>query len=254
MLKHRLSCATLLIMSLLASPLPAAAESLPSYPFVHAVGIAFREVMPDIAALDFEIVAIDADPAAARAVLEARVTETRELMRQLGLDPDDAAVREVHQNQRKGKETQADAPVYELRCDVHINVRDVSKWAALAGGLLGKPNLDGFSSAFDLSTMGQVNAELVTEAVLDARRRATVMAAADGRRLGAMMAATPQDLKNLSNSMGLERSEFRYQRGGGNTRPANADRDALLTVQVLKLSQPADVIFRLEGPTAANRR
>jgi uncharacterized protein YggE len=248
-----LFAASLFAASLLASSLPARAESLPSYPFIHVTGSAYQQVMPDIAALDFEAVALDADPAAARAVLEARIAEARALMQGLGLDPDDLVVREVRQSEPREKQPAAGGPVYELRCDVHINVRNVSNWAALAGGLLGKPNLDGFASSFDLGNADQVGDQLVTQAIADARRRAGVMAAADGRRLGAMMAATPQDLKNLTTAMGLERGDFRYQRSQSNARPQDADREQLLMVQALKLSQPVDVIFRLEGAAAAKR-
>src|SRR5205823_14881099 len=138
----------------------------------------------------------------------------RALMQQLGLDPEDVVVREVRQNEPKDKQPATGGPVYELRGDVHIDVRNVSAWKALAGGLVGKPNLEGFASSYDLSTMDQVNDQLVTEAIQDARRRAGVMAAADGRRLGALMAATPQELKNLTTAMGLDRGEFRYQRTG----------------------------------------
>jgi hypothetical protein len=79
------------------------------------------------------------------------------------------------------------------------------------------------------------------------------MAAADGRRLGPMMAATPQDLKNLTTSMGLERSDFRFQRNASNARPGNTDRDTFVMVQMLKLRQPVDVIFRIEGAAPAKR-
>jgi uncharacterized protein YggE len=247
--------AMLLAASLSIVARPAAAETLPGYPFIHVTGSAFQQVMPDIAALDFEAVAVDADPAAARAVLQARVDEARALMQQLGMDPDDVIVREVRQSLPKDKQPATGGPVYELRADVHIEVRNVSNWKALAGGLLGKPNLDGFASSFDLSTMDQVTDQLVTEAVQDARRRAAVMAAADGRRVGALTAATPQELKNLSTAMGLDRGEFRYQRNATNARPADAaDPDTLLMVQAIKLRQPVDAVFRIEGAAPAKRK
>jgi uncharacterized protein YggE len=239
----------------LALNAPAArAGQLPDYPFVHVTGSAFTAVLPDIASLDFEIVAVDADPAAGRAVLEARVGEVKALMQQLGLDPEDANVREVRQSLRKGEQSPAGTLLYELRCDVHINVRNVTSWPALAGGLLGKPNLDGFASAFDTSTMGQVNDELVTQAILDARRRAEVIAAASGRRLGVMTAVTPDALKNLGTAMGLEREEFRTERKSGESRAQEVDREQLLTIPALKLRQPVDVIFRLENSASAPRR
>jgi uncharacterized protein YggE len=174
-------------------------------------------------------------------------------MRQLDLDPDDAQVREVRQSVRKGEQAQSGGPLYELRCEVHIKVRNLTVWPALAGGLLGKPDLDGFASSFDLSTMDQLGDELVGAAIRDARRRAEVMAAAAGRRVGAIMGATSGALKNLSTAMGLEREEFLPTRSAGGSRAQEGDRERLLSVQALRLRQPVDVVFRLENPPAAGR-
>jgi uncharacterized protein YggE len=231
------------------------AADLPAYPFVHVTGSAFQAAVPDIGSLDFEIVAVDADPTAARTVLEARIAEVNALMRQTGLDPDDAQVREVRQNVRKGEQGAAGAPLYELRCEVHINVKNLTMWPMLAGGLLGKPNLDGFASSFDLSTMEQLKDELVTQAIADARRRAGVTALAAGRRLGPMMAATPDQLKNLGTAMGLEREDFRQPaRRLDTSRAQDVDRERLLAIPALRLRQPVDALFRLENPAPARQR
>ncbi|WP_322400016.1 SIMPL domain-containing protein [Massilia luteola] len=244
MLKTRLRIAVLVLLLATGA---ARATPVPAYPFVHVTGSAFQAVVPDIGSLDFEIVATDADPAAARTVLETRVGEVRALMRQLGMEDSDAAVREVRQSVRKDDRAANGAPAYELRCDVHINVRNLANWAPLAGGLLGKPNLDGFASAFDRSDMDRINDELMTQAIQDARRRAEVMAAAFGRRVGGVMAATPDMLKNLGTAMGLERDDFRHARTAGDARAQDVDREQLLAVPALKLRQPVDVIFRLEN-------
>jgi uncharacterized protein YggE len=252
-MKTRLRGAALALSLAWAAGL-AVASPVPDYPFVHVVGNAYTAVLPDIAVLDFEIVATDADPAAARVVLEARVGEIRALMGQLGLDPEDAVVREVRQSVRKGEQGAVGGPLYELRCDVKIGVRNVSSWPALAGGLFGKPNLDGFASTFDLSTMQQTNDELVTNAILDARRRAEVIAAASGRRLGAVAAVTPEGIKNLSTAMGLQRDDFRMERRSGTPDRGDVDREQLMTITAIRLNQPVDVIFRLENAGAARPR
>jgi uncharacterized protein YggE len=244
MLKSRLRAAVL--MCLLAAG-SAGASPVPDYPFVHVTGSSFLAVVPDIASLDFEVVAADADPAAARAVLEGRMGEVRELTGRLGIDADDVTVREVRQGIRKEERAANGAPLYELRCDIHINVRNVANWAALAGGLLGKPNLDGFASAFDRSDMDKIHDELVTQAIQDARRQADVVAAAGGRRVGGLMGATPDTLKNLSTAMGLERGDFRRDRGADRARAQDVDREQLLAIPAMKLRQPIDAIFRLEN-------
>jgi uncharacterized protein YggE len=250
--------AGLMAAAALAMPaVPALASSLPDYAFAHVTGNSFRVEIPDIASLDFQIVAADADPAAARDVIEARVSEIRALMQQLSIEPDDMVVREVRQGIRKERAADG-AAVYELSADVKINLRNVANWPRLAGGVLGKPNLDSFSSNFDLSTMDKVNDELVTEAIVDARRRAEVMAEASGRRLGPVMAVTTDAIKKLGTTMGLERDEFKMPRasgrGTGNQRAEDIDRETFLMVQMLKLRQSADVVFRLENGAPARAR
>jgi uncharacterized protein YggE len=235
----------------------AAASPLPEYAFAHVTGNSFRMELPDIASIDFQVVAVDADPAAARAVIEARIAEIHALMKELSVDPEDMVAREVRQGIRKERAADG-AALYELSTDVKINVRNVANWQRLAGGLLGKPNLDSFASAFDLSTMDQVTDELVAAAIADARHRAEVMAASSGRRLGPVMAVTADQLKKLGTTMGLQREEFRMpraaNRGNGNQKVEDIDRDTFLTPQVLKLGQNADVVFRLENGPAQKPR
>ena len=258
-LKPLLPILTACMMAGAALSLPAAqavASSIPDYPFVHVTGSNFRVELPDIATLDFQVVAADADPAAARALIDARMAEVRELMQKLSIEEDDMQVREVRQSVRKERNADG-APVYELSCDVHIRLRNTANWPALGGGLLGKPNLDSFAADFDLSTMEQVNDEMVAAAIANARRRAEVMAAAGGRRLGPMMAASPDALKKLGTTLGLERDEFRIERRArapSNQRAADIDRETFVMVQLLKLRQSVDIVFRLEsgGPAKAH--
>ncbi|CAH0173203.1 hypothetical protein SRABI118_01047 [Massilia sp. Bi118] len=250
--------ASLMAAAALALPTGSAlASTIPDYPFVHVNGSTFRMEMPDIASLDFQVVAAGADPVAARAEIDARMAEVRELLQKLSIDPEDMQVREVRQGVRK--ERAADGtPVYELSCDVKINLRNVANWPALAGGLLGKPNLDSFAADFDLSTMDKVTDEMVGEAIADARHHAEVMATAAGRRLGPAMAMTPDALKKLGTNLGLERDEFRPERKASrrvaNQSAAEIDRDVFMMVQVLKLRQSVDMVYRLDNAAPARAR
>jgi uncharacterized protein YggE len=101
--------------------------------------------------------------------------------------------------------------------------------------------------------MEKINDELVTQAIQDARRKADVMAAGFGRRVGGVMAATPDGLKNLGTAMGLEREDFRRPRSADATRAQDVDREQLLAVPAMKLRQPVDVIFRLENAPRRTR-
>jgi uncharacterized protein YggE len=233
-----------LICALALVPIAALAQ-LPSYPFVHVTGHASVVAPPDLGTIDFLILASDVDPAAARKVIEARVAEVRALVEAQGLPLDDVDIRDVRQEIRKGDAGAGVAsPVYDLRCGVHLNVRDLSKWQAIAGELLAKPNLDAFSTAFDISNREEIEAQLVTAAIADARRRAGVMVAGFGRKLGPVTAATPGALKNLSTTMGLVRADFFDRNRSSNAQ--TVPREQILVINSLRFEQPIDAVFRIK--------
>lgn len=232
-----------LIVALSAVPLSAVASSLPAYPFVHASGTGATSVMPDVGEIDFEIIANDTDPAAARAVVETRIAQIRALAEGLGVPADDVEIRDIRKDVKKGTDADGVTPSYELRSGVHIKVADLFKWAGLVGPLIDMPNLDGFATSFDTTEREKVETELVGQAMQAARRKAQAMAKGAGRKLGAVTAVSLGDLKNLSRAMGMAPSDTRYS--GSGTRSAYNRKD-LLAIDIIKLAQPVDMIFRLK--------
>lgn len=221
-------------------PLAAAASPLPGYPFVHVSADASVYRVPDIGAIDFEILVAGADPQAARTTVETRIAEVRALLQAQGVSLEDMETRDVRKEQKK--DAPPDAPVYELRSSVHINMRDLSKWAAVVAPLLDMPNLGSFATSFDSSMREEVEAELMANALREARRRAEIIAKGARRKLGAVTAVTPAGVKNVGYAMGLLREDFSSRRGAG----ANVTRSDFLAIEALKLMQPVDVVFRLE--------
>jgi uncharacterized protein YggE len=231
------------VAGLVLAPI-ASASQLPEYPFIHVTGNAFTYAIPDTGELDFDIVATDADPAVARATVEARVAEIQALMEQQGFSADDVQVRDVRQNIRKDGDAAATAPRYDIKCTVHLNVRNLTSWSAVTGGLLAKPNLDNFSTNFGASDRDKIETDLANEAIANARRRAEAMAAGFGRKLGPVTAVSPGALKNLTGSMGLMPTDF-----NGRSNSSNANRVArgdIVNIVNLKFSQTVDVIFRIK--------
>lgn len=233
----------LALAALVFAPLAVSASQLPDYPFIHMTGNAKRYVPPDMGAIDFEIIAADADAAAARQLVETRVAEVRALVEAQGLTIDGLEVRNVRQDLRKN--AGADAPhVYEVKCVVHLDVHDLTKWVALASGLLGMQDLDGFATAFDTSDRAKIEADLSAEAVRDARRKSEALANGFGRKLGAVTAVTPGSLKNLGNAMGLVRDEFSYR--GNDSQAQRVERENLVNVTIIPMAMSVDVIFRIK--------
>ncbi|MGX4641303.1 SIMPL domain-containing protein [Massilia sp. SYSU DXS3249] len=229
-----------LALPLLAPSASAQASPLPSYPFVHVSADATRYTTPNIGALDFLVTALDADPAQARATIETRMAEVRALLQEQGIPLEDLETRDVRRE--PGRNAAGEATAQELRVSVHLIVRDLSRWRAVVEPLLDKPNLNSFSTSFDLVERDQFEAELMADALREARRRAEIIAKGARRKLGAVTGVTPGGVKNLGAALGLVRTDFSYQRG----KPANVGARDFLQVDALKLMQPVDVVFRLE--------
>ena len=239
MLKKVIAGAVLALVTFTAS-----ASQLPDYPFIHAGGSGFVYVQPDVGEIDFEISAHDADPAAARKVVEGRVAEVRALVAGLALPEGDVEIRDVRKDLRKGEPTQPGVVQYDVKCSVHIKVRDIAKWKTLVSPLIDMPNLDGFMTGYDVSKREEVEVELTGEAIKSARRKAEAIAAGFGRKLGSVGGVSTGDLKNMTRAMGMAANEpARFTRATGRS---EYDRDGLLMVTMIKMSQSVDVIFRIK--------
>jgi uncharacterized protein YggE len=226
-------------------PFAAHASNLPDYPFIHAAGEGYLMVVPDLGEIDFDISAYDPDPAAAVAVVQARVAEVRALLAAQAPEGEgaDAAVRDLRKEMRKPAQADAAAaPEYDIRSAVHIMVKDLGQWRPIMQALLAMPNIDRMSTTFGRTDRVKAEQELSAAAVQDARRRAEAMAAGFGKKVGAVTAISSGQLRNLTGAVGLMPGDVHKNHPGVAT-PA-ADKD-FLTIDVLKWSQVVDMIFRI---------
>jgi uncharacterized protein YggE len=221
----------------------AGAAELPAYPFVHTSGVGSAFVVPDVGEIDFEVVAVNADPEAARALIETRLAEIRAVGDSAGIAPGDIEVRDVRRELRKYPNAEPGVVNHELRCAVHIKVNNLTNWAALVSPLLNLPNLDGFMTEFNSNEREKIENALLADGIKMARRRAEGMAAGAGRKLGEVTAITSGQLSNLTRSMGLSPQDVYGRSGAGRSQDNKKD---LLTIVTLKFAQPVDVIFRLK--------
>lgn len=233
------------LSALVLSPFAAGAQGLPTYPFIHVNGTGYMETMPDMGAIDFEIIASDADAAVALATVEERIAEIRALMEANGIPDADLEIRDVRRDIKRSESgAPFEGPIHEMRAGVKIMVRNLSKWKEVMGPLLAKPNLDGFMTVFDTTERVKVETELVAEAIKVSKRKAANMAAGIGRKLGPVTAMSTGELKNLSRAMNLIPSESGFR--GTLNRNEKTSRAELLTISLLKMLQLVDVIYKIQ--------
>lgn len=241
MLKKSL-CAVVLA---LASLQGAAAAELPSYPFLHARGTGFMYVAPDMAEIDFDVSAYDANAEAAVAVVQERVLEIRALLAGQGVPDADVEVRDMRRQIRKASVTASD-PEYDIKCSIHVVVRDLGKWREIMMPLLKMQNLDAFAATFGLKERAKLEAELTQQAVREATARADAMAKGFGKRVGAVAGVSSDEIKNITRSIGLAPVDWPRNSNSANTRRNEQDPADLLMVSAIKMSQSVDVLFRFK--------
>lgn len=234
-----------LAVLLLLTATGASASAIPEYPFIHTSGTSFLHVLPDRGEIDFEIVVDETDPAGARGVLEERITQLRALWTALELADSKIDIRQVRREILKDGRTGSNGePMYRLICSAHLDIKDLSKWREVLQPLLDMPNLDNFSVSFSAIDREKIEGDLVAEAIKEARRKGLLMARAAGKRLLGPTAISSGPLKNLSVTVGLQ-SANRLTEEDAAVRNRQETTD-LLSIPPLRMSQTADVIFKIK--------
>ncbi len=233
----------LLAVALATMPAPAtAASALPDYPFIHTHGEAFLFVVPNIGEIDFDISAYNASPDAAVAVVRERIAEIQQLLAENGIAEGNMTFNDLRREIRKGGDPAT--PEYDIKCTVHINVNDLTRWRAIMEPLLSKPNLDALATTFGTTERKKIEQELVAQAVQEAQEKAQAMASGFGKKVGPVAGISSGELKNITRSVGLMPGDRYYDSGKGKRPPQ--DRSEMLMVSAMKMTQTVDVIFRIK--------
>lgn len=219
----------------------ARAADLPAYPFVHVQGQGMSYAIPDVGEVEFEVSAVDGDPQQALTLVEERLAAVRALLATHAVPEGDVTVRDVRRDMVKG-EPAAQQP-YRLKCNVRIKVANLASWSSIVSGLLAMPNLDEFGVTFDLSDRTKIESDLLADAIRNARKRALDIAAGLGRKLGPANGVSMGEIRNLSRSMGLAALDYPQREGARNLK---TDRASLLMIDVIRMGQPVNVIYRLQ--------
>jgi uncharacterized protein YggE len=214
------------------------ASQLPDYPFVHVSGIAYVRAIPDMADISFEVHVAGQDAESALATATEKLNEIKTTLSQQGVVEADMEFRDL-KKEIKGTEA---APAHELNYSAFIKIRDLSQWQALMQSLLKLPNIDRLEAGFDSTQRDKIELELSAEAAKDAQRRATVMAAALGKKLAGVAALSDGHLRNIGSAIGLVSS---------NSHTSEVERretmaTELLMIPLMKLQASVDAVFKIK--------
>ncbi|MFC0253290.1 SIMPL domain-containing protein [Massilia consociata] len=229
------------LLFLAAAALPGMAADLPTHPFIHVSASASLGVTPDTGEIDFEIVSADQDATTAWNLVRERLDASRALFAAHGVAAEDITVQDILRRPRK-TEHPADGtpPQMDTRVAVNVVVRDLSAWAAMIQSLMTMANVESLAVAFSRSDRDKIEAELVRQALANARDKAQNIARNVGTKLEPATGVTLGAFKNLSNAMGMATDPSGRYTGGAPDAPRG-----LTLVAAQTLWQGVDVIYRI---------
>jgi uncharacterized protein YggE len=171
----------------------ARADDPPPFPFILVNGEASVDVKPDRAKITFNIVEFDKDAQAAANAVSQRGAEIIRAAAEHGVARDHITSTAVQKEVRRARD-QNYAPLhiegYEVSQSFTIELRDTSRYTALADKLLTLNNVTSLNSEFDVSDRATITSQLVKTACDNARSKASDLAAGLDVRLGKPYAVT----------------------------------------------------------------
>ena len=157
---------------------------------ITASGQGEAKVMPDLAIVTLRVAAEAADQAKAVRQNAEQATAVRAILRELGIADKD--IQTQNYSSRPQYNHQKKPPVlirYQVQNSLQVTVRNLDQ----VGPVIDKATAGGAAVdhiSFELSDRAQAEADALSQAVASAQRKAAIMAAAAGVKLGRLLSIT----------------------------------------------------------------
>ncbi len=226
----------------IATPLPAVADDLPSFPFLLVEGKATIDVQPDKATLRVYVSAFDADSSVAADTVQKQLIALLGTLAEYSI-PDDAITsynleKEVERTRKERVEMEIVG--YHISRRVKIELLDISRFTKLVADIARLDNVWSLDADFDVTDRDSIELKLMNEAGADARRIAENMVHGMSRTVGPVYAISRSSIRS---SVG----EFSF--GGRQHYSAAVMADYQKTIfepSTIELRQSIHIMFELE--------
>ena len=183
------------------------ASPLPDYAFVFARGESKEKLAPDIARVSYRIKAFDKSSTNVLAQMEASSLKTLDILSANGIKKEDIVgfevEKEILRNYDKVSEKEYEIIGYDMSRRIEFTLRDLSKYEAVIAPLLKTPNVSNIRTEFDRTDRVRIEEKLLSDAVLDGRHKAEMMAKGAQQRIKGLKAISQQGFNNIGEAFGF---------------------------------------------------
>lgn len=240
---HKL--ALVIFLSVLAAPTTVAADGWPDFPFLVAEGNATAKVPPDKAKLSLSVSAFDANSSVAVETVQNRIGKVLSVFKKYAVPGTSITSHNLVKEVERSSEDRVELEIigYYVSRRMSVNLDDISQFSDLVADLASLDNVSSINTAFDVSTREDIEANLMSSAGSDARRKAESMARGMDTSLGSIFAISES---SVSSSLAL------FGMGDGSPYYAGAPSSSggyaatVFVPSTITLRQSVNVIFELK--------
>jgi uncharacterized protein YggE len=171
----------------------AMAENIPDFPFLVAQGNAEIHVKPDVAKIAFSITEFNKDSKVAVETVAKRAQAIVDFAKKLGIEQESINSAEYNKStKRKQDEHYENLEIlgYEVYQYFTIDIKNISLYSPLVDQLISTQNISDIRTVFSVSNKSEIERDLVKQATVNAKQKASDLAEGMGVKLGQVFAVS----------------------------------------------------------------
>ena len=221
------------------------ASNLPNFPFVVSTGLAEKEVSPNIAEVQIDLMSFNVESNKAMEGLNMASSAVIELLKKYKIDVKQLEASDIQKSTKRaddGNYNKTQILGYEISRNMTLKLEDLSYYAELMSELAAIDNLTNMRTHFDVSNRKLIESDLIQEASTNAENKAKRMASSLGSKVHSVYAVSQaSDFGDFFATFGAQTYNAQYL---NRTRFSPV---IMFVPKSINISQHINVVFQLEG-------
>lgn len=227
------------------------ASPIPDFPFVTVTGESSRKVAPDMVTIELQALVFDKRAKMAQKKLEDTTANLIALLEANNIPLSKISSEQVNKRTKRARKNNSydnlEILGYELTRQFKIELDSLERFPKIYNALLKMENITGISNRFDVSNKVEIGQELIAEAAVKAKNKATQMATGLGVELGSVFAFNDTgSFQTFFATFGLQGNNAGYRYEKFESVAMRSEKAAFIP-EFINISKRINVVYKLNN-------